>query len=194
MKHLITTWQAAREAITPSFDAEVLISKAIRKKKQALSAQYINIAILSALLLILSFLFFHFIDPVSFICRIGALLMLIGLGIRILIEVFSLMKANKVVIQKEAIITTRQVLHFHLFRKKVHGPVTISIVLLYCLGFFLFMSEFGAALLLPYKVMIYGSFILGALFLISHIRKEIRKEMRHLDELISLQQDMETEK
>jgi hypothetical protein len=64
--------------------------------------------------------------------------MLGGLLVRIIIEVFSIRKSKKVQLVNDSSTATNDAISFYHFRKKVHGPVTISIVNLICYGVFSF--------------------------------------------------------
>ncbi|AHM60488.1 membrane protein [Flammeovirgaceae bacterium 311] len=193
MDELKNKWKKAREsAALPPQNIEALVASARQKKKNNLYFHYGNIIILSITLVGIS-LFFYYVAPFrELLSRTGVALMVGGLIIRIVIEIFSVLKSKKIRMVNDAASTTSDTLEFYRFRKKIHGPVTITIVALYCLGFVMLGPEFSRYIAPEWIVLMYGSFVLGALLLIWQIRKGIQKEMRILLELAELRKEMQS--
>jgi hypothetical protein len=194
MDELTNKWKKAKgaAALLPQ-PVEQLIAAAREKKKSNLYFHYGNIIILSITLVGIS-LFFYYVAPFrELLSRAGVVLMVGGLIIRIVIEIFSVLKSQKIQMLHDASRTTNDTLAFYRFRKTIHGPVTITIVGLYCLGFVMLGPEFSRYIALEWMILMYSSFVLGALLLIWQIRKGIQKEMRILLELAELKKEMHRE-
>ncbi|MEO9209891.1 MAG: hypothetical protein ABI208_02265 [Ginsengibacter sp.] len=63
------------------------------------------------------------------------------------------------------------------FRKIMNGPVTVSIVILYSIGFYLLTPEFSLYFSTSMMVLIDLSYIIAAVIFISSIMKAVKKEM-----------------
>jgi hypothetical protein len=106
--------------------------------------------------------------------------------IRILIEVFSIRKARGIKTWLSAEAYTKATIHYRSFRKFVHGPVTISVVVIYLVGFYLLMPEFSRHAPLWLTIICCASVPPGAFIMIQQIRKGIKKEMAVLQDWIRL--------
>ena len=192
MDELKNKWgQAKRAALANSTPIEVLITKARKKRNSVINFHYGNIVILTLTLIGIS-LFFVYVAPFKdTISRIGMSFMLGGLALRIVVECFSTYKSKKIQLENETAETTNDALGYYAFRKKIHGPFTIIIVVLYTLGFYMLSPEFSRYIALQWMVLIHISYLAGAIFLVWQIRKGIRNEMRNLEELVTLKRDME---
>lgn len=181
-------WKAARsEATSTSPSFENILKKAESKRKSSLYFQYGNIIILSLVLvgIILCFIYlFPFQETFS---RIGVGIMFAGLGIRIGVEIFSVIKAKAIRMTDSLAATTNHVQRYYAFRKRVNGPVTVSLVVAYIIGVFMLTPEF-VKYVDPYWMGIFdGGFLIAAVLLIWQIGKGIRKEMKDLEEIVKLQ-------
>ena len=192
MDELKNKWgQAKRAAIASSTPVEVLITKARKKKSSVINFHYGNIIILTLTFIGIS-LFFIYVAPFQdTLSRIGMFFMLGGLLLRIVVECFSTLKSKKVQLVNETAQTANDALAYYAFRKKIHGPFTIIIVVFYSLGFYMLSPEFSRYIAFQWMVLIHVSYVLGAIFLIWQIRKGIQNEMRSLEELVALKKDME---
>jgi uncharacterized membrane protein YqjE len=72
----------------------------------------------------------------------------------------------------------------------MNGPVTVSIVILYSIGFYLLTPEFSLYFSTAMMVLIDLSYILAAVIFIWSIRKAVKKEMTILNEVIHIQEDI----
>jgi hypothetical protein len=190
MDELFKQWNAGKATMKPSSDAEVIIQLAKSKKKTILDFHYGNIVVLSITFIVIGLFFFYVTPFRDILSRIGVGLMLGGLLLRIIIEVFSIMKSKKVQLTNDSSSTTDDAIAFYAFRKKVHGPVTITIVVLYMLGFFFLSPEFSRYIPMKWMIIMDGSFVIGAFILIWVIRKGIKDEMTNLEELIEVRKEM----
>ncbi|MGZ8551355.1 MAG: hypothetical protein ACXWV2_11860, partial [Chitinophagaceae bacterium] len=117
-------------------------------------------------------------------------LMIGALVIRILVEIYSLQNAKKILPEKNLTTATHDALSYYHFRKKVHGPVTIVTVALYVIGYVLLSPEFSIYIDFKWMVLMHVSFVLGAAFLIWQIRKGILEEMANLNRLVRLEEEL----
>lgn len=184
-------WQNAREtAPQPTANVAAIIQQANQKKGKSLRVQWANIIILLLVLLGLS-AFFVYVAPLQWlISRIGIGLMTGGLFLRIIIELGSIYYASKIDLTKATTEANETFLRYFQFRKRIHGPVTMTIVALYTIGFYLLTPEFSEYFSTPMMILIDGSYIVGATIFIWSIRSAIRREMGHLREIQRLQLDM----
>lgn len=192
MDELLKRWKNEKQRVhQQSSSIDEIIAIAQKKKKSTRYFHYGNIAILSITLVMIS-LFFYYVAPFKeTLSRFGVLLMVVGLFVRIIIELFSVIKFQKIRLSDDALSATEEYLVFYEFRKKIHGPVTITIVVLYCIGFYFLSPEFSLYIPLLWMVLMHVSFVMGALFLIWQIRKGIRKEMDDLSALTELRRDID---
>ncbi|WP_271766281.1 hypothetical protein [Aquimarina algiphila] len=160
------------------------------KKNSSVQFHYGNIAVLSVTLIGIA-AFFYFLAPVQeILSRIGVVLMLGGLLTRIVIECISVSKSKKIDVIDNVLKTTNNTIAFYKFRKQIHGPVTIIILALYTIGFYMITPEFSLYFSTWKMILIDVSYIIGAIIFISFIRKSIKKEIKTLLEIIELRNKM----
>ena len=185
------SWQSAKtnlKAATGSVDT--IISQAEKKKQRSVYFQYGNIAILAATLTMIT-AFFYFVAPVQdALSLVGKWLMIGGLAVRILIEFYSIFKSAQVDLADDALRSVDTTLNYYKFRKRIHGPVTFTIVALYTVGFYILTPEFSRYIELPWLILIDASYVVGAVFLVWQIRKGIRREMRSLEDMVALKKEL----
>ncbi len=185
-------WEDDKKSNIPNSDEmNEVVKKIASKKRENLFFHYGNILILSLVLIGIS-LFFWFVAPVEeTLSRIGAGLMIVGLIVRIVIEAFSIGKSKKIDVEVSSLEHTERAIEFHRFRKFVHSWVTIIIVGLYTLGFYLISPEFSKYISFWFMILIDVSYVFIAIILIIIIRKAIIKEMKTLDEIIELKKEIQ---
>ncbi len=180
-------WQKNKQNIKKNPEAidKMLITIAA-KKKSNIRFHYGNISILFIIVLGVAS-FFYYVAPVKEIAsRIGVFLMIGSLFLRILIEYLSILKSKKIDVVDNVLKTTNNTLDFYTFRKKIHGPVTLTIIALYTIGFYLITPEFSIYFSTWQMILIDGSYIIGAIIPFLIVRKSIQKEMHTLLEIIDL--------
>ena len=190
MQDLISTWKEGKKALAGGGSTEQLIAGAKEKKRKIVYAHFGNIAILAFTLIIISLFFYYripFTEPFS---NAGMCMMLGGLALRIVIEIMSILKSSAIQMSHPAEQVNKAALAFYIFRKKIHGPVTIIIVMIYVVGFYLLSPEFSRYISFQWMIIMHVSFIPGALFLIWLIRKGINKEMANLEHLSNLRKEI----
>ena len=191
LKHL---WQDARRMNPqPSADTDHIIKMAEKKKKSAIQLHIGTILVLAITLAGIT-AFFRYVAPFEqLISRIGIGFMVSSLVVRILIELYSIYLSTNINVSDTTLKTSDDALRFYRFRKSIHGPVTITIIALYTLGFYMLTPEFSLYFSLPMMILIDLSYILGAVIFTWHIRQAIRKEMSHLSEILRLRKDITRE-
>ncbi|MEP2772175.1 MAG: hypothetical protein ABJH05_08500 [Fulvivirga sp.] len=178
-------WKAAGSGSQPTKDTvEDIIKQSQHKMKKAINMHVGNIAILSLTLIGLS-LFFYYLAPLQdALSHVGITLMLGGLLVRILIEIVSIAKSKKIDMSSSIEKTNRQYLGFHRYRKNIHGSITLGILFVYSVGYYLLMPEFANYFSRIMLIVLIFSYIPVFMIFGFFIRKSIRDEMKCLDELI----------
>ena len=190
MEDLINTWKKGREALNAGAVPGEMLALARKKKRTVVYAQYGNVFVLVLSLVGLA-LFFRYEAPFrDLLSHIGMALMLGGLALRIAIEVASIYKSRGIRFSGTADAATNAGVSYYAFRKKVHGPVTMAIVGIYAIGFYLLTPEFSRYISLHWMVLMHLSFLSGGLFLIWVIRKGIKKEMTGLQHLAAIRTEL----
>ena len=190
-KNLQQKWQKQKKELgDSSLNFEQILSKIESNRKKGLSFHYGNIITLLITLIGL-FLFFYFVAPVEeLLSRIGVGFMMIGILIRIVIEIFSSIKSKKINKLDTALKTTELTIDFYKFRKKVHGAIMHVIFVLYLVGFYMISPEFSNYFSLWQMILMDVScFIIIAVIYIQ-IRKGIKNEMHMLLEIIELKNEI----
>ena len=189
--NLKTLWEQAKQHHPPAPPVpDALADRARAMVKHTRNFHFGNVAILLAVVVGL-LAFFYYVAPLqTLLSHIGIGLMIGGLLVRIVIELYSVARSARIDLGANAVQATDDALSFYRFRKKIHGPITIAIVLLYSLGFYLLTPEFSDYFSLPWMVLIDGSYLVGAVILILLIRQGIRKEMAALLELTTVKNEM----
>lgn len=180
-------WQKGKKDIENNNEViDETLASITTNKNSNVRFHYGNIAVLSVTFIGVA-AFFYFVAPVKeVLSRVGVTLMLGGLLIRIVIEYISVSKSKRVDVIDNVLETTNRTLDFYTFRKQIHGPVTISIVALYTIGFYMITPEFNLYFNTGQMVIMDFSYVIGAIIFISFIRKSIKKEIKILLEIIEL--------
>jgi hypothetical protein len=188
---LTALWQQAKSGAKPSVLDVAAISKAGEaRKKSTLAAHYGNAIVLSVTVIFLIFYFYylyHFQDVLS---KIGYNLMIGGLMLRIVIEIFSALRSKQIKISDITTASLQHSVDFLEFRKRIHGPVTIVIFVLYFIGFYMLTPEFSRHISLKWLLIMDISALFIAVMLMYFIRRGIKQEMEHLENMISLHKSL----
>lgn len=180
-------WQKNKDGIKSNFNAmDKMLASIAMKKKTSIHFHYKNSIIMFITLLGLA-AFFYYIAPVKeILSRIGVLLMLGGLLLRIIIELISILKSKENNIVDDVLTNTNDAITFYNYRKQIHGPITIIIIAIYTIGFYMITPEFSLYFTTWQMVLIDISYIIGVIIPIIIIRKSIRKEIQTLLDIIEL--------
>jgi hypothetical protein len=185
-------WQNAKtkNSEQPKTNATALIEAGEARKKSTLAAHYGNAAVLSVTVVGLVFYFYYLYNFQDVLSKIGYNLMIGGLTIRVLIELFSAWRSRKIKIADTAAISLQNSVAFHQFRKRIHGPVTMFIFVAYFIGFYMLTPEFYRHISLLWLVLMDASALIVAVVLIYFIRRGIRQELRDLEKMMELQRSL----
>lgn len=185
-------WAAAKASQpTPATNTLENIRKKVSHSRQAHRA---NALVLIATCLVLIW-FFRYIAPLQdTLSHVGIALMIGGLVVRVLIEWWSHQRSTRLRFAESTSQAATDVRQFYQWRQRIHGPVTLSILLLYSLGFYLLSPEFSQYFSLPVMILLDGSYVVIFVVLFILIRRGVKKEMEHLQSVVetSGQLGMET--
>ncbi|WP_258100809.1 hypothetical protein [Marinoscillum pacificum] len=186
---LKNSWKAAKqEHPTPSKPDMLQTVKANYSKSKT---AHIWNAIILGLVFIGLAAFFYFVAPMQeILSRIGIGLMIGGLIVRIIIELVSHQKANNIDYAAASNESAEQARNFYAYRKKIHGPVTITIIALYTIGFYALTPEFSKYFSTFWMWMMDGSYLVIGVVLFVIIRRGVVQEMRDLKQITELQNSL----
>lgn len=189
--HLKTLWQESKsnDSSEPANIGQI-ITLAKEKMKRTVRMQLGTIVILTLTLAILCVYFLYGVPLNLTISRIGAILMTAGVVLRILIEIYSIVLARKVHPAETAHNSNHAAWIYHRFRRVINGPVTIAILILYSIGFYMLTPAFALIFSTPMLILIDVSYIFIALLFIGFIRRTIRKETQILDQILQIQEEL----
>lgn len=183
--------EAKKEEKAPSKNAHDLISLSKKQLRSTVIIQFKNMVILLITLIGLCIYFFYAYHFQQITSHMGITLMIGGLAIRILIEVYSMIRGNRMDISDSANEFNSGYLNYYHYRKRIHGPITIGILLAYTIGFYLLIPEFDQYMAREMVVLIALSYLLAAAIFGYSIRIAIRDEMKLLNSLLHLQKEIE---
>lgn len=191
---LTALWQQAKSGAKPSVLDVAAISKAGEaRKKSTLTAHYGNAIVLSVTVIFLIFYFYYLYHFQDLLSKIGYNLMIGGLILRIVIEVFSALRSKQIKISDITTASLHNSVAFLEFRKRIHGPVTIVIFILYFIGFYMLTPEFSRYISLKWLLIMDISALFIAVMLMYFIRRGIRQEMEHLENMITIHKSLAKE-
>jgi hypothetical protein len=191
MDELRKMWNSDKEAVDrQSVDLSNIIVLAKKRKIQTIRTHVLNLSILVTSLLGIAAFFRYVANFQELLGQIGSGLMMGGLALRIVIEIISVYKSFKIDLSREALKTTSEALNFFDFRKKIHGPVSLSLIGLYTIGFYMLTPEFSRFFSIEVMVLIDGFYVAYMLVLFRLMHRANRKEIKSLEEIIQLQAEM----
>ena len=167
-------------------NSDTLIAQARRQKAGSVRFQYGNVIVLSMVLAGIVYFFSFYLGMQETLSLWGLSLMYGGLLLRIGVEIFSVIYAGRIDMSLASLANTEKVLSYHQFRRSVHGPLTLSIVGFYTLGFYMLIPEFAMYLSTRWVILIGASYLLMAIFPFWQIRKGIQNEIRQLEEIVRI--------
>ena len=189
---IVNQWKKAKQQVPGDNAVDQLIQSAKSKQKVSLAFHYGNMIVLAGVAVMLV-LFFIFLFPFrEFISRIGVALMVGGLVARIIIEYYSATKSRTIDVSENALSNTDRTLEFYNFRKHIHGPITITIVAIYCIGLGLLTPEFYKYIG-PIIFLFDGMFCVSGAIIIWQVRKGIKKEMTDLNAILEIKRQITQE-
>lgn len=184
-------WQnAKKDNLGQPKNLHGIIELSKKKMRSSVNVQIGNVLILTVTLLGL-LAFFKYVAPFKeTISHIGVSLMVGGLIVRILVELYSIYRSSKINIGNSANNYSDASTKYYQFRKRIHSSVMTVILVGYTLGFYLLNPEFSEYLSIEMMILINVGYLIGAVIVAYSIRKAIHTEMGHLKELQNLQNDI----
>lgn len=184
-------WQSAKQAHPVSTGSTTdLIKQIDAKRKSGLNFQYGNILVLGATLMML-IVFFLILYPFNeLISQIAVAMMIGGMAVRVAVEMISVQKSKSIKMGSTALDALKSSEAYLSFRKRVHGPVTISILAIYTVGYYAILPElskyFDQRLIIFWAII----YVVGAFIIIGQVRKSIKKELKELKEIVNLKKEI----
>jgi hypothetical protein len=171
-------------------DTGHIIGMAKQQIQRSIKLQLSTITILMITLVGIAAFFMYVAKFKHTVSHIGSGLMLAGLALRVLIELFSIYLSANIDLSETALKTNNASLAYFRFRKRINGPVTIIIIVFYSIGFYMLTPEFSLYFSKAMMIMIDLSYILIAVIFTWFIRKTIKKEMNILNKIQRIQNDI----
>lgn len=171
-------------------DIEQIITASNRKLRKSARMHVGNAGVLIVTLIGLM-AFFYWVAPFrTTLSHVGMALMMGGLAIRILIEFYSLSRSKHIDLSAAVSDANDQFLDFYSYRKRIHGPVTISILVAYSVGFYLLVPEFRLYAE-PMWVFLFAASYIPAFAIFGYsIRTSIKREMKYLNDILALKKEI----
>jgi hypothetical protein len=191
LDEITALWQEAKtNARQSSIDVAAVRKAGELRKKSTLFAHYGNAAVLSGTVAVLVFYFYYLYNFQDTLSIVGYNLMIGGLVLRIIIEFFSAWRSTKIKFSDTTTTSLQYLLSFLEFRKRIHGPVTIVIFILYFIGFYMLTPEFSRHISIEWLVIMNVSALFIAVILMYFILRGIRQEMEHLENMITIHRSL----
>lgn len=186
-------WNDAKQsADDSSARIESLVRLARTKKQNNNKTLILNMFVLIITLVGISAFFIYVANFRLLISHIGIGLMTGSLVLRIIIELFSLYLSSGIDMSETALKTNNAFLKFYQFRKRIHGPVTLAILLAYSIGFYLLTPEFSLYFDLPVMILLDLSYIVAALIFTWFVLIAIKNELIDLKEINRILEEIQS--
>jgi hypothetical protein len=188
---LENAWKKSKKSIQDSEkNVEAIYKKIDQAKGDNVKFYYGTLFILLFTLIGITS-FFVFVAPVKeLLSRIGASAMIIGLVVRILIEVRSISKLKNIQVDHSTLETIESAIDFHKHRKVIHSIIMPVILVIYSIGFYMLTPEFLKYLSVEMVIFYDVIYLVMILFLFFQFRKGIKKEMTNLELTIDLKKSV----
>lgn len=187
-------WRSQRcEAIVPLKSSEEIIVMARKQKRKAVILKSTNVLIMTFTLIGIASFFTLVAKMQQTVSLLGEAVMLGSLAVRIALEFISIYMSSSINLSDSSVRTNVAFRKYYSFRKKIHGPLTITVLALYTIGFYMLIPEFSLYLPTTIIVMIHVSYVVGAIIVGFSIKNGIRSEMACLNEIQRLQKDLANE-
>ncbi len=184
-------WNKSREAVRPNTNKlDQLINSAKSRQRSNLVFHYGNIVVLLVTVVVLVIVWQVWMPFQEQLSIIGIGIMIGGLVLRIILEAISAVKSRKINLFSSTKESNQDVIRFYQFRKTMHGPVTIFIIIAYLVGYVIILPELSRYLSTVLLAVFTGAFLLSGLFIIYKVRQSIRKEMDNLRFFLTLDKEL----
>jgi len=178
-KNLKSQWENQPSSDFPKNGAAALLNKITFLKKK----QKITNAILLLTVAVLIIFFFYVSAYRNVLVMCSLLLMIGSVLLRVIIEMMSISKLNKINVALSRTNFKKQMISYYRKRKIIHFTVTPIIILLYCVGFILLLPDFKANLSSGLYTYIQVSSVVVLLVLGTFIAIQIQRELKVLKNL-----------
>jgi hypothetical protein len=179
-------WKADRQH--SATDSVAAILDKVKENQRKSEQSHIATIIILTITVVTLVAFFVFVAPFqNSMSRMGCTLMLASLAIRIGFEIVSLSRSRRMDTSLASRDANLRNIRFHAMRKLIHGPVMMSAIIAYTVGFFMLTPEFAEYFSGLAITLIDGSYILGAYVLGKYLRNVVKREEAILAEMQTLQ-------
>jgi hypothetical protein len=145
-----------------------------------------NLLVLVITLFAVGWFLFFFTQYGSSLARAGRWLMVGSLAVRICIEGYSTWRLSRIDPSDPTRTFVDRVTAFRRMRSTLHGPVTIGIVVVYSLGFYMLLPETYRGMGASWTLLFGASYAVGATIIILLVRRGIERERRSIEEWAGL--------
>ncbi len=183
-------WKQEKDNIGTNSNAASIIRLAEHKRKKTTRTQLANITVLVFVVLVLISYFVFVARFQQILSKTGEVLMIGSLLIRIFIETGSIFYSKHIDFSETALKNNDTFLRYFRFRKKIHGPVTVAILIIYTIGFYMLTPEFISWFPMWLLILIDVSYIVAALIFSYFIRSAIKREMKALHQIHQFREDL----
>lgn len=187
---LQNSWNQAKKEHSGNKDSSHFLKTAKTNHAKSVRAHLGNILVLVLVVVGLTAFFWYLAPLQDTLSHIGIALMIGGLIVRIIIEWISRLKANTIDYSQSSQDSAHLAKSFYQYRKRIHGPVTITIIALYTIGFYLLTPEFSNYFSPVWMWIIDLSYLVIAIVLFLLIRKGVVREMSDLREIEMLENSL----
>jgi hypothetical protein len=194
MDDLTSLWKGGTQGSSQKESVGAIIAQAQQRKRSSLMSHYGNIAIMTGVMILVSVFFLYLYPFRTMLSIAGVYTMIAGLAIRIVIEIFSVMRSGRIQLSDAVATKTDEALQFYNFRRTIHGPVTIVCVGLYVVGWFMLTPEYARHIPMWLLVTMDAGFVVMAVVLIVVIRRGLMKEIADLYKIVELRRQLENGK
>jgi hypothetical protein len=184
-------WKASRPQMPESETIlKRIYSEGSKRRKEIRQFHTGNIIVLGVFLLVLiaGYLYLNMFRQV--LTQTGIIIMIGVMAARVIIESLSLFKVNALPVADQTSVMTNSLLKLYNIRRIIHGPVTISLVVLYLTGVGMLIPEWTNYFNNKLLFLMFGGFLVTGFVIIVAIRKAIVKEMANISAMSELQKQI----
>ena len=189
--HLKALWgESKQERVPPYSDTDEIIRLTQKKMRSSVQSQWATVIILTLTLLVISAFFKYVTQFNHTLSLVGVGFMTGGLVVRILLELISIYRSKQINLAESALQSNRALLSYSRFRNVMNGPVTITILVLYSIGFYMLTPEFSLYFSPVMLLLINLSYIPAAIIFTWSIIKAVKKEKMLMKDILRIQNDL----
>lgn len=191
LDHLKALWGESRqEQVPPSPNTDEIIRLSQKKMRSTVQSQWATVIILTLTLLVISTFFKYVAGFNHTLSLVGVGFMTGGLIVRILLELISIYLSKQINLAESALQSNQALFSYSRFRNVMNGPVTITILVLYSIGFYMLSPEFSLYFSPKMMILINLSYIPAAGIFTWSIVKAVKKERMLMNDILRIQNDL----